>query len=94
MENKKNNTDIFEMVNNHDRQEAIRWKYSEKRKRDNLKILNWSIIAGTISLFFGLVGVLGGMAGWIAYSVFSVSGVLSAFLAGRWFENGKCLGWK
>ncbi len=94
MENNKHNTDIFEMVNNHERQEEIRRKYSEKRKCSNMKILHWAIASGIVALFFGLMGITGAMIIWISAPIFSFFGMLSTFLAGRWFENGKCLGWK
>lgn len=86
--------DIFEMVNNHERQEEIRRKYSEKRKRNNLKIVNWAVAFGFVSLFFGLMAVTGCMIVWAAFPLCTFFGMLSAFTAGRWFENGKCLGWE
>jgi hypothetical protein len=94
MEKEKFNNDIFEIVNNHERQDAIRKKYSEKRKRKNLKILNMAIISGVISLFFGIIGLTGAMNIYISSPIFSLCGLLAAFLTGRWFENGKCLGWE
>ena len=94
MEKEKFNNDIFEMVNNHERQEAIRKKYSEKRKRNNLKIINGSIASCFVALFFGIMGITGAMNIYIATPIFSFCGMLAAFLTGRWFENGKCLGWK
>lgn len=86
--------EMFEAVNNDQRQKAIRRKYSDQRRRNNVKILRAAAIAGAMSMFFGLIGICGGMVGWIAYPVFSISGILSAFMTGRWFENGKCLGWR
>lgn len=94
MENKEQNSDIFEMVNNHERQEAIRRKHSDRRKRNNLKICNWAIISGVISLFFGLLGITGAMIIWVAAPICFGAGMLASFLAGRWLENGKCLGWE
>jgi hypothetical protein len=94
MESKHFERGNFEMVNNHDRQEAIRRKYSEKRKRDNLKILNWSVASGLVSLFFGLMAGTNCMTIWVAFPICTFFGMLSAFTAGRWFENGKCLGWE
>lgn len=93
METETFNNDIFEMVNNHERQEAIRKKYSEKRKRNNLRILNMAITSGIMALFFGILSLTGAMNIYIAAPIFSFGGMLASFLAGRWFENGKCLGW-
>lgn len=93
MEKEKYNGDVFEMVNNYDRQQAIRKKYSNQRKRKNMRICNWAIASGIVSLFFGLMGITGAMIVWVAFPLCMVLGMLSAFLAGRWFENGKCLGW-
>lgn len=94
MAKEKYNSDIFEMVNNHDRQEAIRRKHREKRKRKNLRILNRAVTSGVIALFFGIMGLTGAMNIYIASAIFSFFGILTSFLAGRWFENGKCLGWE
>jgi hypothetical protein len=94
MEKEKYNGDVFEMVNNYERQQAIRKKYSDHRKRKNMRICNWAIASGIVSLFFGLMGITGAMIVWVATPIFSFFGMLAAFLAGRWFENGKCLGWK
>jgi hypothetical protein len=90
----QNNNEIFEMVNNHERQKNIQRKYSEKRKRNNLRILNMSIISALISLFFGIMGLTGAMNIYIAAPILAFFGMLAAFLVGRWFENGKCLGWE
>lgn len=94
MENEKFNNDIFEMVNNHERQEVIRRKYSEKRKRNNLRILKIAMVSGVAAMFFGVLGLTGLMNIYISSPIFSVCGILSAFFTGRWFENGKCLGWE
>jgi hypothetical protein len=88
------NNDIFETVNNHERQAKINRKYSERIKRSNLRILNTAIASAVVSLLCGIMGVTGAMHILIAYPVFSFCGILAAFLFGRWFENGKCLGWK
>lgn len=94
MEKEKYNSDVFEMVNNYERQQAIRKKYSNRRKRKNMIIYNWAIASGIVSLFFGLMGITGAMIVWVAFPLCMFFGMLSAFLAGRWFENGKCLGWQ
>ena len=83
------NTDIFEMVNNPERQRKIQQKYMKLVRKKNDRILWMAIIAGAVSVFFGLMGIFGGMVGWVAYPIFSGCGVLSAFYAGRWFENSK-----
>lgn len=94
MEKEKYNSDIFQMVNNPERQQVIRRKYARKRKQSNLKILNWSIASGIVSLFFGLMAITGCMIVWVAFPICTFSGMLSSFVAGLWFENGKCLGWR
>lgn len=88
------NNDIFEMVNNHERQEAIRRKYSERRRRSNLRILNTAIASAVVSLLCGIMGATGAMNIYISSPIFSLCGLLAAFLTGRWFENGKCWGWE
>lgn len=86
--------EMFEAVNNETRQKAIRRKYSNERRNSNVKILRAAAIAGAVSACFGLMGAFGGATWWISYPVYSISGILCAFLTGRWFENGKCMGWK
>jgi hypothetical protein len=88
------NDDVERIVNDPERQKAIRRRYSEKRKRNNLKIVNWAVAFGFVSLFFSLMAVTGCMIVWVAFPLCTFFGMLSAFTAGRWFENGKCLGWE
>jgi hypothetical protein len=83
------NNDVFEMVNNPERQRKIQQKYMKLVRKKNDRILWMAIIAGSVSMFFGLMGVFGGMVGWIAYPVFSACGVLASFMTGRWYENAK-----
>lgn len=83
------NNDVFEMVNNPERQRKIWQKYMKLVRKQNARILLMASIAGCVSMLFGLMGVLGCLVGWIAYPVFSVGGVLTSFMTGRWYENAK-----
>lgn len=95
MENKKiYNDDVERIVNDPERQEAInafREKRMAKRQR---KMLVDACVYAAIALAFGLLGCIGWMTPYIALPVCGIGGLYSSFRFGRWFENGKCWGWK
>ena len=94
MENKIYNDDVERIVNDPERQARI----FEDRKKDRLeyqrKILANAIALLITALFCGLLGCFGLAAPVLAFSAVAVCGLYAAFLFGRWFENGKCWGWK
>jgi fatty acid desaturase len=95
MENKKiYNDDVERIVNDPERQEAINAFHEKRAARRQRKMLADACVYLAFALAFGALGVLGWMFNWIAYPVCAVCGLYSAFLTGRWFENGKCLGWR
>lgn len=95
MENKKiYNDDVERIVNDPKRQwdiNAFREKRQAKRQR---KRLIDACVYAAIALAVGLLGCVGWMNPYIAFLVCGIGGLYAAFLFGRWFENGKCWGWK
>lgn len=85
--------DVERIVNEPDRQASIaafRNKQMAKRQRKMLlDAISWAVL----SLVFATLLCLGWMAAGIAVPVFAAFGLYSAFCFGRYFENGKCLGW-
>ena len=94
MENKIYNDDVERIVNDPERQEVINAFHEKRCAKRQRKMLIDAVVYASIALAFGLMGCVGWMTPWIAFPVFSICGIYSAFCFGRWFENGKCLGWK
>ena len=94
MENKIYNDDVERIVNDPERQEAIHAFHQKRRSKSQRKMLIDTCVYATIALAFGLLGCVGCMKPWIALPVCLIGGIYSVFLFGRWFENGKCRGWK
>lgn len=94
MENKIYNDDVERIVNERKRREAIN-KFHEKRKaKRQHKMLVDTCVYASITLAFGLMGCVGWMTPFISLLICVVGGMYSFFRFGRWFENGKCWGWK
>lgn len=93
MENKKIYSDDIERVVNdgHENRKAKTMARYEKRRKN---ILYKSIASATIGLIFALFGICKWMTAWLAFPLFFGFVMISAFLFGRFFENGKCWGWK
>jgi hypothetical protein len=95
MENKKiYNDDVEAVTGNPDRKSAINAKYDTADRKKQGKMAKKIVFCATACALFGLMGVMGWAVPWIAtpFSVFF--GMESMFNAGRWYENGKLLGWK
>ncbi len=95
MENKKIYAeDIERIVNDPERQEAINAFHEKRYARRQRKMLIDACVYLTFAVAFGLLGIVGWMFNWLAFPVCAACGLYSAFRFGRWFENGKCWGWK
>ena len=94
MENKIYNDDVERIVNDPERQEAINAFHEKRQARRQRKMLIDACVYAAITLAFGLLGCFGWMTHYIALPVCGIGGLCSAFQFGRWFENGKCWGWK
>lgn len=95
MENNKiYNDDVERVVNESERRFYVEeFHKNRKAKRQRKMILDAISFAG-VSLAFGVLGCVGWLALWIAMPICFAIGLYSAFLFGRFFENGKCMGWK
>lgn len=93
MENKIYNDDVERIVNEPERQAAINAFHEKRQAKKQRKMLIDAITYFVLSLCFVLLGVQGLMTVYIAYPVSVFCGILCAFSAGRFFENGKCWGW-
>ena len=95
MENKKiYNDDVERIVNEPERQEAIAEFYHKRQAKRQRKMLIDACAYAAIALAFGLLACFSCMTPYIALPVCGIGGLYSAFRFGRWFENGKCRGWK
>ena len=94
MENKIYNDDVERIVNDPERVDAINEFHRKRHAKRQRKMLADACVYAVFALSFGLLGCIGWMAPCIAFPVCAVCGLYSAFRFGRWFENGKCLGWK
>ena len=95
MENKKiYNDDVERIVNDQQRQEVINAFHEKRYAKRQRKMLMDACMYAAIALAFGLLGIVGWMFNWIAYPVCAACALYSAFRFGRWFENGKCWGWR
>lgn len=94
MENKIYKEDVERIVNAPERQEVINAFHHKRQAKRQRKMLIDACVYAAIALAFGSIGCVGWMFGWLAYPVCAACGICSAFRFGRWFENGKCWGWK
>lgn len=94
MENKIYNDDVERIVNEPKRQAVIVDRYYKRMTKRQRKRLIDTVAYAAIALSFGLMGCVGWMNPYIAFLVCGIGGLYSAFRFGRWFENGKCWGWK
>ncbi len=96
MENKNAiyNDDVERVVNAFERREAINAFHKKLQAKRQKKMLIDACVYAAIAMAFGLLGCVGWMTPYIALPVCGICGLYSAFRFGRWFENGKCRGWK
>lgn len=94
MEDKIYNDDVERIVNDPERLAAINAFHKNRQAKRQHKMLIDAVVYATIALAFGLLGCVGWMTPYIALPVCGLTGLYSAFRFGRWFENGKCNGWK
>lgn len=87
------NDDVELIVNEAKRQAAIsEFHRGRNAKRQRKMLIDAAVFAAFSAGFCGL-WLLGWMFEWVAVPVALVSGTVSAFRFGRWFENVKCRGW-
>ena len=92
MENKIYNDDVERVVNNghENRRKKGMAKYEKRRK----KMFYNSLTFALIGILAALLGILEWLVPWMAVTLFFGFVFVASFLFGRFFENGKCRGWK
>jgi hypothetical protein len=93
MENKIYNDDVERVVNESERRLYIEEFHRNRKAKRQKKMIMDAISCAGVSLAFGVLGCIGWLALWIAMPTCSAVGLYSAFLFGRFFENGKICGW-
>ena len=95
MENKKiYNDDVERIVNDPERQEAINAFHEKRMAKRQRKMIIDACVYAAIAFAFGSLSCVGWMISYIALPVCGICGLYSTFRFGRWFENGKCWGWR
>lgn len=96
MEKKKIHTteDVEKVVNDPERQEAIRALHKKQRAKKKRKMLLDALAYLALAVVIGALGNVGWMLKRLAYSLCAVAGLYSAFKFGRWFEVCKRCGWR
>lgn len=96
MENKEiiYNDDVERVVNESVHKEMFYGFYQNNNRKQRRKLAERAIVCAVFAIIFGLLGIWGVMAEWLAYSVLAVCAMYASFSFGRFLENGKCRGWK
>ena len=94
MENKIYNDDVERIVNDPERLAAINAFHRNRKVKRQRKMLFDALLFVAIAWMFGVLGVYNLIVPWISFWVAFAVGMYAAFLFGRFFENGKCYGWK
>ena len=96
MENKNTiyNDDVERIVNDPGRQEAINAFHEKRIARRQRKMLMDGIIFAVLCLPLGVLYWTGLVSVWVTAPLQVACSLYSAFRFGRWFENGKCWGWR
>ena len=96
MENKEiiYNDDVEQIVNKAERQEAINAFHEKRMAKRQRKMIIDACVYAAIAFAFGSLSCVGWLISYIALPVCGICGLYSTFRFGRWFENGKCWGWR
>lgn len=94
MENKIYNDDVEQIVNNPERQAAISDLHQKTRVQKKRKMFFDAVLYSMLGCAIGQIGAEGLLVNWIAIPASLVYSLYASFCFGRWFENGKCRGWK
>ena len=94
MENKIYNDDVERIVNEPGRQAAINAFHENRQAKRQREMLMDGVLFAFICLPLGILCWNGLMSVWVTAPLQIVCSLYSAFHFGRWFENGKCWGWK
>jgi hypothetical protein len=96
MENKNAiyNDDVEQIVNNPERQAAISDLHQKTRGQKKRKMFLDAVLYSILGCVIGQIGAEGLLVDWIAAPASLACLLYASFCFGRWFENGKCRGWK
>lgn len=94
MENKIYNDDVERIVNDPERQVAIKAFHYKRQAKQQRKMLIDGIVFALLCFPLGVLYWMGLVSVLVAAPLQVACSLYSAFRFGRWFENGKCCGWK
>lgn len=94
MENKVYNDDVERVVNESARAQMFDGFYEKREAKTQRKLLQTAIIYFLYAAAFFVGGSYGLIVDWLYVPVSMVFGAYACFSFGRFFENGKCMGWK
>ena len=93
MENKKIYGDDVERVVN-EKHEIMEKRYDSRIAYRQNKMMRTVVFYATIAICFFAIGFFEWIKMWLALPIFATCALYAAFSAGRFFENGKCWGFK
>lgn len=85
---------VENMVNEHAHQEAIRKEQEKREARRQKKKLDIAVSYALASVGFMIMDFFAWMVWWLAVPLGLVCAFAGMFHFGRWYENGKWLGWR
>jgi hypothetical protein len=95
MENKKiYNDDVERIVNDPKKKRIADMRYFEREERQQIRLINISLILTIIGVLLFAVGSLGIVASWLSQFGIAICFLSAMFWFGRYFENAKIKGWK
>ena len=94
MENKIYNDDVERIVNESERTMILENQAQKRIAHRQKKMITDAIVYALFAIAFGALAAKDWMAGWVAIPICACCALFATFRLGRWFENGKCWGWR
>lgn len=88
------NNDVEKIVNNKERQENIKKFHNKQKIKKRRKMIVNSCACMCFAVIFALFSFFELMVYQIGIPISFMCILCESFFVGRWYENGKCLGWK
>ena len=88
------NNDVEKIVNNQERQENIKKFHNKQKIKKRRKMIVNSCACMVFAVIFALFSFFKLMVSQIGLPISLMCILCESFFIGRWYENGKCLGWK
>ena len=92
MENKIYGDDVERVVNK--KHEIMEKRYDARIAYRQNKMINTVVFYATMAIALLVIGLIGWIKMWLALPIVISCALYAAFSAGRFFENGKCWGFK